>query len=101
MAKEKTPIQNFIIGSFMGLLLLFALVEVNFNVFNTFLGQNGAAAKGAGWTILEIVFLACAVAPLYFGAKSRNGVDNGHYIATGVFIVLAICAAAGFNFAIA
>jgi hypothetical protein len=100
MAKEKTPTFYYIIFGFAALLLLFALIEVNFNLCGSFLGQNGAAA-GPGWTVLEVIFLFIAGGLVYFGNESKRGIEPGWVIGAGVMVVLAICAAAGFNFAIA
>jgi hypothetical protein len=98
--KEKTPAAYYWFGGFAGLLVLFMIIEGLFNAFNTFYGQNAAAA-GAGWKILGIVCLAISGIIFWLSAKSNKGITTGSVILAGVFLVLALCAFAGFSFDIA
>lgn len=98
--KEKTPGAAYAVIAFAGLLVLFMILEGLFNAFNTFYGQNAAAA-GAGWKILGIVFLSIGGIIFWLSNKIDKGITTGTVVLAGVFLVLAFCAFAGFRFDIA
>lgn len=79
--------------------LLLALLEVNFNLFNTLLGKNGSAASG-WWLLLEIPLLALSNYALYKGINDEQSLVR-YCILSDFLLVLAICGAAGFNFSVA